>query len=266
MCLTSMHPTMPRAMGNTPMARIMRDIFWPAIGQQSTPHVLGLTASIINGKLLEKEKKREELEVLLQSSVFSPDISEPTSGGIEQKVVYLKVDYPQESMQGFEHLVSTKVEQLAASFDGITRVEYEKATEHAQHVLTESGMSGFIYYFSESLIYQLERRARDLKSRANSAQANAKPRLAAKAEELSKKLPLLRKMYKQGAAQLQADGELTAVPLVSGKCNTLLQLLAGLFAAHQDDAEYKGIIFVQQECKALSLSLSCSLTIDVLRL
>lgn len=250
-----MHPTMPRAMGNTPMARIMRDIFWPAIGQQSTPHVLGLTASIINGKLLEKEKKREELEVLLQSSVFSPDISEPTSGGIEQKVVYLKVDYPQESMQGFEHLVSTKVEQLAASFDGITRVEYEKATEHAQHVLTESGMSGFIYYFSESLIYQLERRARDLKSRANSAQANAKPRLAAKAEELSKKLPLLRKMYKQGAAQLQADGELTAVPLVSGKCNTLLQLLAGLFAAHQDDAEYKGIIFVQQECKALSLSL-----------
>ena len=58
------------------------------------------------------------------------------------------------------------------------------------------------------------------------------------------------------AAQLQADGELTAVPLVSGKCDTLLQLLAGLFAAHQDDAEYKGIIFVQQECKALSLSLA----------
>ena len=63
-------------------------------------------------------------------------------------------------------------------------------------------------------------------------------------------------MYKQGAAQLQADGELTAVPLVSGKCNTLLQLLARLFAAHQDDAEYKGIIFVQQERKVLSRSLS----------
>ena len=117
-------------------------------------------------------------------------------------------------------------------------------------------MSGFIYYFSESLIYQLERRARDLKLMANSAQANAKPRLAAKAEELSKKLPQLREMYKQGAAKLQADGELTAVPLVSAKCITLLQLLARLFAAHQDDAEYKGIIFVQQERKVLSRSLS----------
>ena len=256
MCLTSVRPTVPRATGNSPMARIMRDIYWPAIGQQSTPHVLGLTASIINGKLLEKEKKREDLEVLLQSSVFSPDISEPTSGGIEQEVVYVKVDYPQESMQGFEHLVRTKVKQLVATLDGISRVEYEKATEHAQHVLTESGMSGFIYYFSESLIYQLERRARDLKLMANSMQGNAKPWFAAKAEELSKKLPQLREMYKQGAAKLQADGELTKVPLVSAKCNTLLQLLARLFAAHQDDAEYKGIIFVQQERKALSRSLS----------
>mgnify|MGYP005621700333 CR=1 FL=1 len=257
MCLTSVRPTMPRATGNSPMARIMKDIYhWAAINGQSTPHVLGLTASIINGKLLGKEKKREELEVLLQSSVFSPDISEPTSGGIEQEVVYEKVDYPQESMQGFEHLVRTKVKQLVATLDGISRVEYEKATEHAQHVLTESGMSGFIYYFSESLIYQLERRARDLKLMANSVQGNAKPWFAAKAEELSEKLPQLREMYKQGAAKLQADGELTKVPLVSAKCNTLLQLLARLFAAHQDDAEYKGIIFVQQERKALSRSLS----------
>ena len=116
-------------------------------------------------------------------------------------------------------------------------------------------MSGFIYYFSESLIYQLERRARDLKLMANSVQGNAKPWFAAKAEELSEKLPQLREMYKQGAAKLQADGELTKVPLVSAKCNTLLQLLARLFAAHQDDAEYKGIIFVQQERKAFSRSL-----------
>ena len=69
---------MPRATGNSPMARIMKDIYHrAAIKGQSTPHVLGLTASIINGKLLGKEKKREELEVLLQSSVFSPNISEP---------------------------------------------------------------------------------------------------------------------------------------------------------------------------------------------
>ena len=237
------------------MARIMRDIYWPsAMDQQSTPHVLGLTASIIAGKLLEKEKKREELEVLLQSSVFSPDISTPSSGGVEQEVTYHKVDYPQESMQGYEVLVERKVEQLAATFDGITRVEFEKATKHAQHVLSECGMSGFIYYFGESLVYQLERHARNLKVMADNAQANAKPRFAAKAEELSVKLPQLRQMYKQAAAQLQEDGELTAVPLVSGKCSTLLQLLTRLFEAHQDDAEYKGIIFVQQECKALSPS------------
>ena len=116
MCLTSVRPTMPRATGNSPMARIMKDIYHrAAIKGQSTPHVLGLTASIINGKLLGKEKKREELEVLLQSSVFSPNISEPASGGIEQEVVYVKVDYPQESMQGFEHLVRTKVKQLVTT-------------------------------------------------------------------------------------------------------------------------------------------------------
>ena len=242
---------MPRATGNSPMARIMRDIYWPAaMEQQSIPHVLGLTASIIAGKLLGKEKKREELEVLLQSSVFSPNINAPSSGGVEQEVTTLKVDYPQESMQGYEVLVRCQVEQLAATFDDIIRVEFKKATKHAEHVLSECGMSGFIFYLGESLIYQLERRARDLKLMADAAQANAKPRYAAKAEELSVKLPQLLEKFKQAAAELQADCALTAAPLVSIKCSTLLQLLTRLFEAHRDDAEYKGIIFVQQECKA----------------
>lgn len=230
------------ATGNSPMACIMTDVFHPARqAGRPCPHVLGLTASIIAGKLNDMAASREQLEVLLQSTIFSPDVS-----GFNHNVTYHKIDYPRDSINGHEELVSRKVEELASTFEDITRVEFDKATKHALHVGSECGMAGFMFFLGEALTYQLEVRANMLKAQADRSRGGFEHSFAAKARELSVKLPQLRESYRQAAETLRNDGQLTNVPMVSGKCRTLLDLLTHRFVAHADDPQYKGLIFVQQ--------------------
>jgi len=250
------------ATGDAPMAKLMREVYWPRVAdgfdgvEEGVPHVLGLTASIVNGKLDKMEQKRQDLETLLQSSVFSPDTDAPASPGSpgdgggsvpSRDVTYHRVEFVRGTMDRHKELVEARVASLAGLFSEIGPVEYTKATQHAQHVLVECGMSGFIFYMSEALVYQLERRATILDA------SQLPPSCAAKAKHLKKSLPKVREACKEAAARLASDGELTAVPNVSGKCRKLLEELVRLFTEH-DDPEYKGIVFVEQVALAPPLA------------
>ena len=56
------------------MASIMHDAAWPLIGDPECPRILGLTTSFSSGSLQNSKQKRQQLETVLQASVFSPSI------------------------------------------------------------------------------------------------------------------------------------------------------------------------------------------------
>ena len=201
----SVCPTMPRATGNSPMARIMRDIYWPAIEQQSTPHVLGLTASIINGKLLGVRSARNSRRCFRRPC--SRPILRANPGGIEQEVVYVKADYPQEST-GQRAPGKYQGRAAMATLDGIARASTRRRRSKAAR-LNRDGMSGSS---TTSVNHRslVERRAR------TSLMGNSAGTPRVRRRQRNQPKPQLRRCM-QGAAKPQADGELTAVPLVAAK-------------------------------------------------
>ena len=249
------------ATGDSAMAKLMREVYWPKVADgfdgvdEGLPHVLGLTASIVAGKLDKVERKREKLETLLQSSVFSPDPKtdpkvSPGGGALPSRdVTYHRVEYARGTMDGYKQLVEANLKGLAGLFSGIAQVEYRKATNHAEHVLVECGMSGLIFFLGEAIVFQLERRATVLAGMASSS-----PPVAEKAQRLKAELPRLRESCKEAERRLSSNGELTAVPKVSYKCRKLLEKLVELFSSARDDPQYKGLVFVEQVALAPPLA------------
>jgi hypothetical protein len=61
------------ATGNSPMAAICRDALWRASKEMKCcPRIIGLTASFVSGAMTNVERKRAQLEGLLQASVQVP--------------------------------------------------------------------------------------------------------------------------------------------------------------------------------------------------
>lgn len=223
------------AVGNSPMASIMKDAYMPLIKEQSEqcPRVVGLTASFVSGSIKQMDTKRQQLEALMHASIFSPDVP------VESNPQFETVLYARERMNlDLDDFVRNKIEQLTRIFERETglQVDMKKPIDHARHVLEELGMSAFLFLLFESYLPQLEAKVIE----------NARLQ-GTSAEWGASELKEIRKKADKQAQRLQQEGALVKAPFVTNKCKALLELVGSLLKESlPTDQDFKGIVFVEQ--------------------
>ena len=230
------------ATGNSPMATIMRDTYHPQVlARRQCPRIVGLTASFITGALKNVDKKRQDLETLMDANLYSPPALDASQ---LQEFDLKKVDYLADEIEGLGPLADSKVDELIQSFNALGSPgavhDAKKVASHAKTVLEQIGMGGFTFYLSDCVAYQLEAKAVEMATREEDQVCQRK------AKQLSETLPALRQACRAAATRLAQTGELSKAPYTSGKCQSLLHLVKELFLRHRDNPEYRGIIFVKE--------------------
>lgn len=130
------------------MANLMNDIYWPAKKQgAAVPRILGLTATFVAGKLTNIGSKRKQLEALMDSAIFCPSVQQASAND-----KFFCVDYPPDSLCDYSEFARTVIERLSGEFAPLLNSkDVEKTIKHAAHVFEQLGMSGFCFYFAESV-------------------------------------------------------------------------------------------------------------------
>jgi len=240
------------ATGNSPMAGIMRDAVWKVASQRDCPRILGLTASFVNGALKNVEQKRKDLETLLQSSLFCPDVPEEfAAGGAAgslSKEKFQTVNWLDDIPANCAELVSAKLTTLLDRFQAAYRMpvkDLKKTVNQTRHVFEELGMTAFCCALRDCIVPQLEAHAETLDAMGGSSQQK---------EVLKQQLPQLRRQMQEAADTLRDDGQLTQTPLISGKAAALLQLLETLFQGEDGRGDFRGIVFVTQVALTMPLA------------
>ncbi|CAL1138448.1 unnamed protein product [Cladocopium goreaui] len=242
------------ATGNSPMAAIMKDAVWKVSGQPGCPRILGLTASYVNGSLKNLEQKREQLETLLQASLFSPDVpAHLVAGGVagsgstsKFRYVTFQEDVSREACSEAEK----KLDALLGDFQNTVQMqvkECRKLVTRTCHVLEELGMAAFRDALKNCIQPQMDAHAEQLASLAD----EKSKKLAA---HLRSQMPQLTQRLQQLGNSVGTTGQLRGVPTISGKAHRLLELLTTLFQPRSRDGTYRGIIFVTQVALIMPLA------------
>ena len=225
------------ATGNSPMASVMRDAVAPFYLQQeryrSSPRVLGLTASFDNGNSKNLPRKRAELERLLQSRIFCPDVEQRIQ---EERYISIS-DWKEEEdvkihKETIENHVKTALKKTAKIKD------IEKVVSRCSHVFEELGLKALFYYIRQVILSQIHSKISFLESRDHDQ----------KCLDLAKRMrltmPNLEKDVTVLHDRLEQDLSLKSADIESKKLQRLIVLLEGL---HRDKAHsFRGIIFVEQ--------------------
>ena len=196
------------ATGNAPYASIMRDAIWPMVRSpgssavSSAPRILGLTASFVNGSLTHIEDKRQQLEVLLQARLFSPQLPEEDPN---ERTRFETVRWTEDTLpEGYKALVQQKLQTLFEPLEQEFAIpDRKKVNSRAEHVLLELGMTGFVFYLREAILPQLEAHYQNL------ANLLTDPVKQQNAREMAERVPQLHALFVQCAERLTNDGTLT---------------------------------------------------------
>jgi hypothetical protein len=194
------------ATGNSAYASIMRDAVWPKVQSAGSsavaPRILGLTASFVNGSLTHIEAKRQQLEVLLQAQLFSPQLPEESP---DEQTRFETIRWAEDSLpEGYKALVQQKLQILLEPLEQEFAIpDRKKVNSRAEHVLLELGMTGFIFYLREAILPQLEAHYQNL------ATLHTDPVKQQKARELAERVPQLHAFFVQSAERLTNEGALT---------------------------------------------------------
>ncbi|CAJ1352882.1 unnamed protein product [Effrenium voratum] len=237
------------ATGNSPMAAIMKDAIWKVSGQPGCPRILGLTASFVNGSLKNLEQKRQQIEALLQSKIFCPEVpSHLAAGGSEDSSKFRYVDFPEDvpasACQAAEEALANLLKDFEATV-GLPVKDAGKLLKRSSHVLEELGVEAFQFALQHCIAPQLEAHAEQLLQLGTEETRKI-------AQALQQQLPQLKTRLQSFAAAVCVDAQVKQAPKVSGKAVTLLGLLARLFSDHKEPG-YRGIIFTTQD-QSLQLS------------
>jgi len=237
------------ATGNSPMAAIMKDAVWKVLGEEGSPRIVGLTASFVNGSLKNLEQKRQQLEALLQASLFCPDVpahlvAGGAAGTSKSSSKFRYVDFDENVTKEACDEAEKKLEALLKDFEGTVQMpvkESRKMVKRTCHVLEELGMKAFRDALKNCIQPQLEAHAEQLASLADEASKNL-------AKQVRSQMPMLTQRLRSIAEVMMGPqrGEMARVPSISGKAERLLKLLKTLFEAKKADPTFRGIIFVTQ--------------------
>eukprot|EP00930_Biecheleria_cincta_P023734 TRINITY_DN17092_c0_g1_i2.p1 TRINITY_DN17092_c0_g1~~TRINITY_DN17092_c0_g1_i2.p1 ORF type:complete len:747 (-),score=120.10 TRINITY_DN17092_c0_g1_i2:302-2542(-) len=221
------------ATGGSAMAGLLRDSVhrWSGLG----PRILGLTASYANGALVNMEKKRKELERLLQATILCPDVE-------ERPMDFERVEYTQTVCASMEQAVEGEIQRIVGLAEqcGVMIKDAKDVIRRGAHVFSELGMAAFIYFLRECVVPQVHARIQQ--------RAEVLPSAPRRMPCLSR----LRDSMRTAADQLSQDGSLTSFPFVTAKAETLLKLIQQLH--RQGGIQKRIIIFCEQTVLAHPLA------------
>jgi endoribonuclease Dicer len=252
------------AVGNSPMASLMRDAVMPYYNDRKNGKmhrdqlsILGLTASFVNGSLKDLAKKRRDLEALLQSTIFCPDVDttlcSATTAAITTRtfaassvtrtrppgIDFRQVSWSQEAgLAGAMDLVDQYVADSLARIRTVKEVQ--KVLRRCRHVLEELGRDALFYFVNEVIVRQLLDKARQLADDLHDqARQNA-------ARIITAAIPSVQRECQVLLNRLRADRTLAALPARNNKLRKLVALLDQIKEQHGGDHQYRGIVFVEQ--------------------
>jgi ERCC4-related helicase len=226
------------AVGNSPMAAVMRDCVAPLIknsggAAQCTPRILGLTASFVNGSLRDIEKKRKDLEALLQSTIICPNVESKLAGNDKFRRVHWQQNA---NIDKHKEAISTHVEN---AIDAVGPVkEITKVINRCIHVFEELGLSALEFYVETVIVQQVLEKAATLRGQVDDVAA------VRFANRLLAGLPSLHGSLDALKARLKADFTVQQAAPISLKLDRLIEILRTDFAAKGNG--YRGIVFVEQ--------------------
>jgi ERCC4-related helicase len=225
------------AKGGSPMARLMRDAVHPHLRDSAfdTPRILGLTASFAIGSVNNLEKDRWNLEKLLHSTMFCPQVTESSSRN------YIRVTYKiKDGFHTSEH-ESTIKRTLETSLTKLGPFkDLKKALNQCSHVFTELGRDCLKFYVEYAIVQQIQEKITYLEQSDDEHAIE-------QSKKLKRGLPILIKEVKAITQRLSElfDSEKSA-PARTSKLQTLLDLLMKNFSESNVTDSYRGIVFVER--------------------
>jgi ERCC4-related helicase len=231
------------AFGNSPMASIMRDAVAPYkhkndCGSDDSPRILGLTASIINGAIKGEVKKRRQLEALLLSNIYCPDVPSSTSDKHFRLVGWDRYALHDE----VKAVVETHV---AATAKKIKIKEARKVVKRCVHVLEELGLDAFKYYLKKGIIAQI-------KANVNLLEEQTESSAQALATSMTRSLPSIEMALEDLAQALTQSIVLQRAPPTTPKVDELIRILQSELTTNEHG--HNGIVFVEQVALVSSLA------------
>ena len=228
------------AVGNSPMAAVMRDCVVPITkcNPRTTPRILGLTASFVNGSLQNIERKRQALEMLMLSTIFCPDVKSKFSGD-NFKTVHWEMN---QFIDRHKEVIGSHVEAVVQNVGKVK--DLEKVIKRCSHVFEELGFDALQYYVEVAIVQQVIAKANQAKNQDEAGTYYAKKLLMA--------LPALRRELGLLGNKLKVDLIKLQVPQRSLKLEELIRLLRILFNSKTDG--FRGIVFVEQVALVSSLA------------
>ena len=205
-------PWIMQAVGNNPMANIMRDgLNASGIPEADCPRVVGLTASFVNGKVENVIAKRHGLEALLHATMWAPDRIDLVE---QRSVEWRQVDgwaCPQNSNDLTQWAIQRVEEMLLPLSDAISPIitSHRVATQ-AAHVLLELGMHSFIFYLEYGIFPELKHMLEHMLElehmlvAQNMKLADQPPQRIAKLEALQARLPQMKGSIRDAVRNLEA--------------------------------------------------------------
>jgi endoribonuclease Dicer len=227
------------AVGNSPMAAVLKDAVAPyqASGFDG-PRILGLTASFVNGSLNNMEKKRRQLEALMLSTIFCPNVEPKTT---DTNFHYIQWDkrFDDGDVREF---IEKYVEEATCS---IPVKDISKVVKRCTHVFDQLGRDAVLFYIDKGIEAQIKAKAKLFLDQGE----NATIRLST---AMVQYLPILKAVLASLTKRLRTDGRIQNVPPTTLKVDKLVQLLQNDFQNH--GPEHRGIVFVEQVAVVSSLA------------
>ena len=224
------------AVGNSPMAAVMRDSIIPFVSRKTfgnSPRVLGLTASFINGSLKNREKKRKDLEALLLSEIFCPEVESRVSNERYQSVTWDDTDRFEAARK--EEVIGVHVNETCKKLESLKIREIDKVVKRCAHVFLQLGSDSLFYYVETVICRQIMAKVALLAEMEESV---------AYAQRLKDNVPFLRREMDGLSSRLRCDNLIASAPLQSNKLKKLTMLIKEIL--QDKPSSHCGIVFVEQ--------------------
>jgi len=219
------------------MASILHDAVHPFCDRGGNlPRLLGLTASFAKGKLDNAVKERQDLEVMFRGPMVSPEVEQERQQISEPMPVQIWYGTAE---QNTDEQVKIIHDLLTQALQDVGHVkDFKKAIMASTLVFEELGRESLIYHVEYAIVKQIETKIAHLRGMNEEGPTRA-------AENMAKKLPMLRDTVDALKSQLLKNMNGLPPPPRSPKLERLIELLQERFSEHTNDG-FLGVVFVKE--------------------
>ena len=231
------------ATGASPMASVMRDAVTPYYSRynnRESLRILGLTASFNNGNSRNLDIKRRNLEGLMLSTIFCPDVPNRIKNYAFKFVHWQRTKNLEQCQRAIQTHVDAAVSHVA-KIKNITKVVHR-----CIHVFEELGVTALFFYIDRVIVDQLITKSKILKKLQDNASTNY-------ATSIEASIPFLRSELNVLKSKLKLDPVVQGASQQTKKVERLVELIEEIISVN-NGVTRRGILFVEQVSLVSSLA------------